>query len=161
MRRYIYGLLHNDDAQRRDGVCYDWFIMIVAIISIVPMMFRDNSAPIFKTVESVTVYILFFDYVLRWITNDMRMKNNSAWAFFIYPFTPLALMDIAGRSFPTILRQVPEMQWQNTALSKTVAILQELPPSYQCVSQAGEDAGVGDADCRGLYFHFGPCDVRV
>ena len=77
-------------------MCYDWFIMIVAIISIVPMMFRDNSAPIFKTVESVTVYILFFDYVLRWITNDMRMKNNSAWAFFIYPFTPLALMDIAG-----------------------------------------------------------------
>ncbi len=96
MRRYIYGLIHNSDAHRRDGLCYDWFIMVVAIISVVPMMFRDNSAPIFKALESVTVYILFFDYILRWMTYDMSMKNNSIWAFFIYPFTPLALMDIAG-----------------------------------------------------------------
>lgn len=96
MRKYIYSLLHNSDARRRDGLYYDWFIMIVAIISVVPMMFRNNSATGFRAMESVTVYILFFDYVLRWITHDMRMKNHSAWAFFIYPFTPLALMDIAG-----------------------------------------------------------------
>ncbi len=96
MRRYIYRLLHNSDSHRRDGLFYDWFIMIVAVISVVPMMFRDNSAPIFRALESVAVYILFFDYILRWMTYDMNMKNNSIWAFFIYPFTPLALMDIAG-----------------------------------------------------------------
>lgn len=125
MRRYIYGLLHNSDAHRRDGFCYDWFIMAVAVISVVPMMFRDNSAPIFRTVESVAVYILFFDYILRWMTNDMRMKNNSAWAFFVYPFTPLALMDLAGL-LPTlgllpssfmilrILRLVKLLQYSNS-----------------------------------------------
>ena len=96
MREQICSIIESQRNKRRSGVCYDWFIMAVAILSVVPMMFRGELSPIMQGLESLTVYILFFDYILRWITNDYRMKNRSIWAFFVYPFTPLALMDIAG-----------------------------------------------------------------
>ncbi len=101
MREKICSVIYGQHTNGRSSVYYDWFIMTVAIASVVPMMFRGELSWWLKSLESITVYILFFDYILRWMTHDFRMKNHSIWAFFIYPFTPLALMDIAG-ILPTI-----------------------------------------------------------
>ncbi len=96
MREQISNVIYGQKTKGRSTVYYDWFIMVVAIASVVPMMFRGALSQWMQILESITVYILFFDYILRWITHDFRMKNHSIWAFFIYPFTPLAIMDIAG-----------------------------------------------------------------
>ena len=96
MREQISNVIYGQKTKGRSTVYYDWFIMFVAIASVVPMMFRGALSMWMQTLESITVYILFFDYILRWMTHDFRMKNHSVWAFFIYPFTPLAIMDIAG-----------------------------------------------------------------
>ena len=91
MRERLCKVIYGQSMKERSSVYYDWFIMAVAIASVVPMMFRGGMSYWMKLLESVTVYILFFDYILRWMTHDFRMKNHSIWAFFIYPFTPLAL----------------------------------------------------------------------
>ena len=101
MREQICNVIYGQNVKGRSSFYYDWFIMAVAIASVVPMMFRGELSPWLRSLESVTVYILFFDYILRWMTHDIRMKNHSIWAFFVYPFTPMAIMDIAG-ILPTV-----------------------------------------------------------
>ena len=101
MREQICNVIYGQNVKGRSSFYYDWFIMAVAIASVVPMMFRGELSPWLRSLESVTVYILFFDYILRWMTHDIRMKNHSVWAFFVYPFTPMAIMDIAG-ILPTV-----------------------------------------------------------
>ncbi|MCQ4637403.1 ion transporter [Anaerovorax odorimutans] len=99
MRKYIYRLIAKPQPGDRISQWYDWFIMCVAIISIVPMVFRDPSEQVqevLKIVEVVSVYLLFVDYVLRWITFDFKSNMKSPWAFILYPITPFAIMDMLG-----------------------------------------------------------------
>lgn len=93
MRERIYTLIekaHNHDPLSK---AYDWYIMLIACVSVVPLMFRTNNN-ILNTIETITVYLLFLDYILRWITHDYRVKKHSPWAFILYPITPFAIMDI-------------------------------------------------------------------
>ncbi|MEG0367576.1 MAG: ion transporter, partial [Coprobacillus sp.] len=100
MREFIFRLVRKSNDNDRFVKIYDYYIIIVAIISITPLLFRTPS-PIFKHIETVTVYLLFLDYILRWITHDYHVNKHSPWAFVMYPFTPLAIMDILG-ILPTI-----------------------------------------------------------
>lgn len=102
MREYIFRLVErtDDGSKFRLGKIYDWYIVSVAVISIIPLMFR-SPVPIFKSLETVTVYLLFLDYILRWMTHDYHVKKFSPWAFIVYPVTPMAIMDILG-ILPTI-----------------------------------------------------------
>lgn len=97
MRERIYTIISKAEDGDKASNAYDWFIMCVAVCSIIPMTFREGSHPaILKSVETITVYLLFFDYMLRWITYDFHYKNHTKKAFFIYPVTPFAIMDILG-----------------------------------------------------------------
>ncbi|MDL2251155.1 ion transporter, partial [Lachnospiraceae bacterium OttesenSCG-928-J05] len=73
---------------------YDWFIMVVAIISIAPMMFRNPPQGIASILETMSIYFLFLDYILRWITCDYHTGKKGIGSFLVYPFTPFAIMDI-------------------------------------------------------------------
>ena len=51
----------------------------------------------FTALDFVTVYILFFDYLLRWITHDIKEDRRGDWKAFVkYPFTVTALIDLAS-----------------------------------------------------------------
>lgn len=93
MRERLYTIIEK--AQKGDKVSklYDWYIILIAIISVVPLMFRTTS-PALKSLETVTVYLLFLDYILRWMTHDYHVKKHSPWAFIIYPITPFAIIDL-------------------------------------------------------------------
>lgn len=93
MREHIFVLIEKAQEHDKLSKIYDWYIMLVAFISIVPLMFRDTNVYL-STLETVTVYLLFLDYVLRWMTHDYRVKKHSPWAFILYPLTPFAIMDI-------------------------------------------------------------------
>lgn len=49
--------------------------------------------PWFKAVDKVTTIIFIIDYVLRWITADLKL-NKKGWSFVLYPITPMAIIDI-------------------------------------------------------------------
>ena len=64
MRKRIYEIVQR--AQPGDALsrAYDIFIVIVALASLVPLMFKEQDG-VLTMLDVVTVYILFFDYVLR------------------------------------------------------------------------------------------------
>lgn len=92
MRAYIYSIVKKAATGERLSKFYDFFISAVAIISITPLLFKESNA-VLEQIDLITVYILFFDYILRWMTHDFVSKHRSAWAFVIYPFTPYAIID--------------------------------------------------------------------
>lgn len=87
MRERLYTIVERAENGDTASKIYDWFFMCVAVISVVPLAFR-TPFPMMKTVETVTVYLLFFDYILRWMTRDYHVKKHSPWAFILYPITP-------------------------------------------------------------------------
>ena len=64
--------------------------MIIA--SIVPLMFIEDY-PIFKVIEIITVTAFIIDYILRWYTSDIQLRKGMV-SYFIYPFTPMAIIDL-------------------------------------------------------------------
>lgn len=93
MRERMYTLIEKARPKDTLSHMYDWYIMIIALISVVPLMTREVNGSL-QILETITVYLLFLDYILRWITHDYRVKKHSVWAFLIYPLTPFAIMDI-------------------------------------------------------------------
>ncbi|WP_218971887.1 ROK family protein [Raoultibacter phocaeensis] len=82
-------------AQPGDGLsrAYDIFIVFVAFASLVPLMFKEQDT-LLTMLDVVTVYILFFDYIMRWITHDFKTGKKGWKTFAKYPFTPLAIIDL-------------------------------------------------------------------
>ena len=80
-----------DDSDRLSSV-YDVFMMITIIVSIIPLAFK-TSYPIFAIIDQVTVVIFIFDYLLRFITADLKL-NRGIKSFVLYPFTLMAIIDI-------------------------------------------------------------------
>ena len=100
MRKRIFQIVQQAHPGDRVSRTYDIFMVIVALASIFPGMFHlENQAPLVQFVlgafDLVSVYILAFDYVLRWTTNDMREGKPGYWKCFVrYPFRPSAIVDL-------------------------------------------------------------------
>ena len=93
MRHTIYSLIFNKDSRNRVGRAYELMVSMAAVISIIPLMFK-TWYPIFNTIETFTLYILFLDYIMRWMVHDFRSKYGKPWAFIVYPFTPMAIVGL-------------------------------------------------------------------
>lgn len=91
MRYRIHTIITKATRADKASRAYDYFIMISALLSIVPLMFKEEM-PWMLPLDTWTVYILFFDYILRWITADYECRKPGRSAFFLYPFRPMALM---------------------------------------------------------------------
>lgn len=97
MRERTYQIISKEQSYDPVSHLYDIYIMVLAFLSVVPLMFRnvsDIQALWLSKLETATVFLLFFDYILRWMTHDFRTKDHSGWAFVKYPVTPLAIIDI-------------------------------------------------------------------
>ena len=71
---------------------YDFLMMATIIVSIVPLAFKESNR-LFDVIDWVTVSIFVIDYVLRLITADLKL-NKSVLSFFVYPITPMAVLDL-------------------------------------------------------------------
>lgn len=93
MRKRIFEIIelsqNNDKLSRK----YDVIMMITIVVSLIPLAFKKTNS-IFATAESLTTAIFIADYILRLITADYKIKANGVMPFLIYPFTPLALIDM-------------------------------------------------------------------
>lgn len=99
MRQKIYYILKRSDGSDSKSKFYDVFICTIALISIVPLMFKRHYS-VFDDADRVSVAILFMDYILRWTVSDYVMKKGIK-SFFIYPITFYALIDIIS-FLPTV-----------------------------------------------------------
>ena len=74
---------------------YDWFMFFVIGLSIVPLMFR-TSYPIFNVIDIVCCIIFTIDYILRWITADLRSSRKPFVAITTYPLSAWAIIDLVS-----------------------------------------------------------------
>ena len=93
MRKKLFNLIEiGSDEQNNTFDYYDWFMMAVILLSIIPLAFHKQY-PAFEIIDKVTVSIFIIDYVLRVFTADLKLKKGVK-SFFIYPFTPMAIIDL-------------------------------------------------------------------
>lgn len=92
MRKKIYDVIKTKNEPNKINDAYDIIMMITIVVSVIPLAFKF-SHPVFDYIDRITVVIFIIDYVLRLITADFKL-NKSALSFFIYPFTPLAIIDL-------------------------------------------------------------------
>lgn len=95
LRKKLYALLEigsGNDLHNPSFDWYDWFMMAIILISLVPLAFRKQYS-IFYYTDKITVVVFIIDYFLRLITADYKL--NKGWkSFCLYPFTPMALIDL-------------------------------------------------------------------
>ena len=72
---------------------YDLVMLIAIVIGILPLMFRTQYR-IFWFFGLISGVCFMIDYLLRWCTADLESKRKGKMAFFIYPFTPMAIIDL-------------------------------------------------------------------
>lgn len=91
MRKKIYEIIEPAKNNLLSSI-YDVFMMAVIVVSLVPLAFKETNTA-FTVIEYATVGIFVLDYLLRLWTADLKLKK-SALSFFLYPLTPMALVDL-------------------------------------------------------------------
>ena len=92
MRKKLYSIIEPAGNGTKLSSIYDFIMMATIIISIVPLAFKETNL-IFQWLDYITVGIFVLDYILRLFTADYKL-NKSAASFFVYPVTPMAIIDL-------------------------------------------------------------------
>ncbi|MDE6276711.1 MAG: ion transporter [Muribaculaceae bacterium] len=92
LQQKIFNLINRDRRGMWASKLYDWYMLVMIVASIVPLMFVDDY-PFFAVIERVTVTAFIIDYILRWYTADIQLHRGPL-SYVIYPFTPMAIVDL-------------------------------------------------------------------
>lgn len=112
IRERIYQVIDCDvTSQALDA--YAMVSIVATIASIVPLAFK-HQYKIFQVTEIVVTTFFTVDYLLRWLTADLRCGQSGIMPFLRYPFTLLAVVDLLSL-FPTYLDLNPSLRILRTA----------------------------------------------
>lgn len=95
IRQRIFEIIEVSEGSDLASSVYDFFMLAVIIISLVPMAFKGRYL-IFTIIEQVTVTVFIIDYILRFFTADLKFKSRSIKSFLKYPITPMAIIDLVS-----------------------------------------------------------------
>lgn len=84
---------------------YNAFMIFAIMVSILPLCFKENNIA-FDWIEQITTLLFLVDYILRWITADIKYKRFGKKAFYIYPFRFHAIIDMVA-ILPVITEILP------------------------------------------------------
>lgn len=93
MRKRIYEIIEKASEGDRVSKIYDYFIIITIVTSIVPLCFTAQNA-VLIAIDKITAAIFMIDYILRLATADYSSKKKGATPFLLYPFRPMAIIDL-------------------------------------------------------------------
>ena len=96
MRKKIHQMLESHDkleSYDKLSVYYDRFMLFCIVCSIIPLCSKESNA-LFLWIERITVTVFIADYLLRWLTADLKYHGNKVFAFLRYPFTFFAIFDM-------------------------------------------------------------------
>lgn len=92
MRKRIYEIIELSKDGDRASAAYDYVMMAVILLSLVPLTFKENLAPL-VVIDRITVSIFILDYLARMLTADLSLKKGPL-SFLLYPFTLMAIVDL-------------------------------------------------------------------
>lgn len=95
MRKRIYEIIEKSSGDDTLSSIYDVFMIIVIVISLIPLAFKDENV-VLEVMDKTAVVIFIIDYFLRWITADYRFNKHKPSAFIIYPFSFMAIIDLVS-----------------------------------------------------------------
>ena len=72
---------------------YDLLMLVAIALGTVSLLFREYR-PLFWYFDLFSGGFYIVDYLLRWATCDLRSDKPKWKAFLLYPFTPLAILDL-------------------------------------------------------------------
>lgn len=103
MRKRIYEMIELANPDDKLSRIYDVIMMFTILISLLPLAFKENNLG-FTIINYAAAVIFIVDYLLRLITADYKLKTRSTAAFFVYPITPMAMIDLIVilSSFPIL-----------------------------------------------------------
>ena len=92
LKQEISNLINRDRNGSLASRVYDWMMLVMIVLSIVPLMFIEDY-PVFRPIEIVTVAVFIIDYGLRWWTAPIYLRRGRL-SYLVYPFTPMAVIDL-------------------------------------------------------------------
>ena len=95
MRERIYNIIDSANNETRLASLYDFFMMAVIVISLIPLAFKVEP-PFFAVTDKICAVIFIIDYILRWITADYKFGKKTAASFLRYPVSPMAIVDLVS-----------------------------------------------------------------
>ena len=93
MREKIFNIIEPRSAASKGANIYDLFMVVVIVFSFVPLVYRETTMTL-RIIEGVAGGIFIVDYILRWITADLKLGGKGIKPFLRYPFTPMAIVDL-------------------------------------------------------------------
>jgi len=94
MRKKLFLIIEPVDDDNKLSHIYDIVMMVTIVLSVAPLAFKETNI-VFQWIDRITVSIFIFDYLLRLITADYKLRK-SAVSFFVYPITPMAIIDLVS-----------------------------------------------------------------
>ena len=93
MRKRLFEIIEVAGAGDRASAFYDAFMMVLIVFSLVPLAFKTENA-VLSTIDRTCACVFVLDYLLRLLTADYKLPGRGPAAFFLYPLTPMALIDL-------------------------------------------------------------------
>ena len=93
LREKIYDLVEPRRIDTHKARTYDSIMLLAVDLSLLPLMFRTQYE-IFWYFDLFSGVCFIVDYLLRWLTADFKLKHNKIVSFILYPFTPMAIIDM-------------------------------------------------------------------
>ena len=93
MREKLYGILSGEDHSMA-SFAYGCVMVAFIVASLVPLCFRERPM-VFVVIETICLAVFVADYIARWATADLKL-GRGALSFLIYPFTPMAIVDLVS-----------------------------------------------------------------
>lgn len=90
IRKKLFKIVEKDT---KEYEWYDIFILITIWFSIVPLMVKTQNN-ITNLISYIVIIVFVLDYILRWITEDIRRNKKGIKPFIEYPFTFSAVFDL-------------------------------------------------------------------
>lgn len=92
-RNKLYDTIETESSSVVSKI-YDWLMLVFIVLSLIPLAFREVTTT-FIWFDRISVSVFIIDYILRWMTADYKLPDRKKWqAFLLYPFTPLAIIDM-------------------------------------------------------------------
>ena len=92
IRKKMFEIIeHPDDSIL--GKAYNFFMMTAIVISILPLCFKGTNA-FFEIIDKTTAFIFIIDYIIIFIISDIGKCKKRVFCFALYPFKPMALVDL-------------------------------------------------------------------
>lgn len=91
-RKWISDLVEPGKAGTLSQV-YDYLMFVAIVLGTLPLLFRVYR-PLFWYFDIFSGVVYMVDYVLRWVTCDLRSDKPKWKAFLLYPITPMAILDL-------------------------------------------------------------------